>query len=135
MEEKEIKEKKEAWEFPLATKGGRTKRNQTGGRERKKRKNCWKPVRGIINQTFPTWIHLQFNFHSPRVSQLLSRHGMLMQFPSYRFHRVNCNLPPSPSTSRQGRPPLATIPFPIVKDYRAKGACNKQTSYRTLSNF
>lgn len=114
--------------------GGRTKRNQTGGRE-KKRKNCWKPVRGIINQTFPTWIHLQFNFHSPRVSQLLSRHGMLMQFPSYRFHRVNCNLPPSPSTSRQGRPPLATIPFPIVKDYRAKGACNKQTSYRTLSNF
>lgn len=48
------------------------RRGQEDGREdqtkpnrrEKERKNCSKPVHGIINQTFPTWIHLQFNFHS-----------------------------------------------------------------------
>lgn len=66
MEEKEIKEKKEAWEFPLETRTGGWKRgpNETKRERERERKNCSKPVHGIINQTFPTWIHLQFNFHS-----------------------------------------------------------------------
>lgn len=34
------------------------------GRGKKKSFDQLKPVRGIINQTFPTWIHLQFNFHT-----------------------------------------------------------------------